>query len=97
MGALESLADGDDAGPGRSVRVMLESAAEVRPATPGPAQAGHGVSAPSVHRLPAASCRPRADASTPAGRDMIQSVLLVPEYWARMGRHLATVPAPCTC
>ena len=30
MGALESLAEGADAGPGRNVRVMLESTAEVR-------------------------------------------------------------------
>lgn len=29
MGALESLAEGTDAGPGRNVRVMLESTAEV--------------------------------------------------------------------
>ena len=29
MGALESLAEGADAGPGRNVRVMLESTAEV--------------------------------------------------------------------
>ncbi len=49
MGALESLADGDDAGPGRSVRVMLESAAEVHLAAPGPVHAQSGVLLHLVH------------------------------------------------
>ena len=30
MGALESLAAGEDVGPGRNVHIMLESTAEVR-------------------------------------------------------------------